>query len=175
MDAKLIGTQIAQLRKVKGMTQTELGDRLNISFQAVSKWERGETLPDTAILVALADVLQTTVDNILRGGMQAVPYRGKFTAKEMREGLLALKTMGERLGKEHMIYRYAIEGINAGMNTSIEDAFHDERIFECFMAEAMIFNLNAGKYIDPTDVKNSFKYEKYRDIVLEFCSRCGIK
>ena len=41
MDMNMVGNQIAYLRKEKGLTQTELGERLNLSFQAVSKWERG--------------------------------------------------------------------------------------------------------------------------------------
>ena len=46
IDTILVGKQIASLRKAKGLTQNQLGERLNISFQAVSKWERGEALPD---------------------------------------------------------------------------------------------------------------------------------
>ena len=65
MDMKRVGNQIALLRKSKGLTQSELGERLGISFQAVSKWERGVTLPDTAILVDLAQILETSVDYIL--------------------------------------------------------------------------------------------------------------
>ena len=70
MDTKLVGTQIAFLRKEKGLTQNDLGERLGVSFQAVSKWERGETLPDTAILPDLANALGTSVDFILSGGKQ---------------------------------------------------------------------------------------------------------
>ena len=42
------GEKIASLRKAKGMTQAELGAELNVTFQAVSKWERGESYPDFA-------------------------------------------------------------------------------------------------------------------------------
>ena len=62
MEIKTVGNQIAMLRKQKGLTQNDLGERLGVSFQAVSKWERGETLPDTAILLDMAEVLETTVD-----------------------------------------------------------------------------------------------------------------
>ena len=44
IDTILVGKQIASLRKAKGLTQNQLGERLNISFQAVSKWERGDSL-----------------------------------------------------------------------------------------------------------------------------------
>ena len=175
MDMNMVGAQIAMLRRQKGLTQNELGERLGVSFQAVSKWERGETLPDTAILLDLADVLETTVDHIPAGGTRTVSYRGKITVAQMKEGILALKHMGESLGKENILYLSAIDGINTKMNTNIEDAFVDERVLEGFIAEAIIQNLIAGKYIDVTDVKNRFVYEHFRDIVLSYCARCGIK
>ena len=175
MDSKLVGAQIAHLRKEKGLTQNDRGDRLGVSFQAVSKWERGETLPDTAILLDLARALETSVDFILTGGSQVLHYRGKFTVAQMSEGILSLKRMGELLGKDNALYRYAISGINEKMNTNIEDAFTDDRVLECFVAEAIIQNLMAGKYIDPTDVKNGFQHEHFRNIVLDYCARYGIK
>ena len=175
MDMKLVGQQIACLRKNKGLTQVDLGERLGVSFQAVSKWERGETLPDTAILLDLANALETSVDHILTGGRQVMHYRGKITVAQMTEGILSLKNMGELLGKENILYRYAVDGINEGMNGNIEDAFTDDRLLECYIAEAIIQNLIAGKYIDPTDVKNGFHHEHFRNIVLEHCQRYGIK
>lgn len=175
MDTKMVGAQIARLRKDKGLTQNDLGDRLGVSFQAVSKWERGETLPDTAILLDLANALETSVDFILTGGSQVLHYRGKFTVAQMSEGILSLKRMGELLGKDNALYRHAIAGINEKLNTNIEDAFTDDRVMECFIAEAIIQNLMAGKYIDPTEVKNGFKHEHFRNIVLDRCARYGIK
>ena len=175
MDSKMVGSQIARLRKEKGLTQNDLGDRLGVSFQAVSKWERGETLPDTAILLDLANALETSVDIILTGCSQVLRYRGKFTVSQMSEGVLALKHMGELLGKDNLLYRHAIDGINERMNTNIEDAFTDSRVLECFIAEAIIQNLMAGKYVDPTDVKNGFQHEHFRNIVLDHCVRHGIK
>ena len=41
INEKRVGEQIAALRKAKGLTQNQLGERLSVSFQAVSKWERG--------------------------------------------------------------------------------------------------------------------------------------
>ena len=175
MDMLKVGMQIAYLRKQKGLTQAELGARLNVTFQAVSKWERGETLPDTAVLPELARVLETTIDNILTYGEKAVEYTGRITVAQMEEGLLCLKRMGELLGEDNLIYRSAIKGIDETMNTTIEDAFTDQRIFEVFVAEAIIQNLAAGKYIDLTDVRSSFSYEKMRMIVLEYCEKHGIK
>lgn len=175
MDIKSVGSLISTLRKQKGLTQNELGERLGVSFQAVSKWERGETLPDTAILLDLADVLETTVDYILTGGCKVLNYKGKITVAQTADGINSLKHMGELLGKDNILYRHAIDGINTKMKTNIEDAFTDGRVFECFVAEAIIQNLIAGQYIDLTDVKNGFRHEHFRNIVLGYCEKYGIK
>ena len=53
------------LRKAKKYTQRKLADKLGVSHQAVSLWERGATMPDIAILPALAELLGTTTDKIL--------------------------------------------------------------------------------------------------------------
>jgi DNA-binding XRE family transcriptional regulator len=58
---------LINLRKEKGFTQSDLADKLDISFQAVSKWERGENLPDAYTLLALAKIYGITVDEILNG------------------------------------------------------------------------------------------------------------
>lgn len=56
------------LRKEKGLTQAELAERLGVTNKAVSKWETGEAMPETALLVPLARELGTTVDELLNGG-----------------------------------------------------------------------------------------------------------
>lgn len=175
MDKEKIGNQITALRKAKGLTQNDLGERLGVTFQSVSKWERGEALPDTAILPDLANVLGTTIDFILSGGEKTLTYKGKITVSDVSAGLKCLMQMGEFLGKQNTIYQYAVRGINEGMDTDIEEIFTNDYIYECFVAEAIIQNLKAGVYIDPTDVKNGFKYEHFRDIVLDHCGRYGIK
>lgn len=127
------------------------------------------------ILVDLAHILETSVDHILAGGRAMMNYRGKITVSDMKEGLLCLEKVGKLLGKDNLIYRCAIEGINEKMNTDIEECFKDERIFECFVAEAIIQNMQAGAYIDLTDVRNNFKSEHFRDIILNYAEKYGIK
>ena len=175
MDIKKIGEHIAALRKSKGLTQSELGERLGVSFQAVSKWERGETLPDITNLPDLANVLETTVDFILCGSEKVVEYKGKFSVVDMRKGLNCLKSCGEYLGADNLIYRAAIKGINTELNTDIEEAFQNDYIYEAFLAEVIIQNLIAGMYVDISDVKNNFRHEHFKNIVVEYCNKHGIK
>lgn len=120
-------------------------------------------------------MLETTVDFILCGSEKAVEYKGKISVSDMINGLKSLKSMGELIGKDNIIYRSAVNGINEAMNTDIEEAFSDDYAFEALVAEAVIQNLINGAYVDITDVKNSFKHEHFRKIVLDYCGRYGLK
>lgn len=60
-----IGQQIYKLRKEKGLSQEALADILNVSPQAISKWENAKALPETATLPLLAKALDTSIDSIL--------------------------------------------------------------------------------------------------------------
>ncbi|WP_051359464.1 helix-turn-helix domain-containing protein [Paucisalibacillus globulus] len=68
LNSQLIGSYISKLRKEQDLTQVELADKLNVSHQAVSKWEKGDSIPDVGTLVLLADEFNISVDGILNGG-----------------------------------------------------------------------------------------------------------
>lgn len=63
-----IGEKIAALRKTDGMTQSELGSKLNVTFQAVSKWERGESYPDFETVSKLAKLFNVPIGYFEKGG-----------------------------------------------------------------------------------------------------------
>ncbi len=60
-----LGGNIAAYRKHLGLTQAGLAEKLNYSDKAVSKWERGESMPDVLTLVQLADLFGVTVNDLL--------------------------------------------------------------------------------------------------------------
>nr|WP_288977662.1 helix-turn-helix domain-containing protein [uncultured Blautia sp.] len=65
---ELFGDRISFLRKLKGLTQAQLAEKLGISAQAVSKWESGLSCPDIMMLVPLADIFNVSTDMLLGGG-----------------------------------------------------------------------------------------------------------
>lgn len=75
-----IGLRIMHARKKKGMTQMELADRMGISFQAVSNWERGQSCPDIAKLFELSELFDVSIDELLGN-----PRAAKI-ASEVMEG-----------------------------------------------------------------------------------------
>lgn len=64
-DTNEIGRKISEFRKDSNMTQMELAERLNISFQAVSNWERGNSMPDISKLPELAELFGISIDELL--------------------------------------------------------------------------------------------------------------
>lgn len=112
-DTNAIGKRIASLRKRQDMTQMELADRMGVSFQAVSNWERGNSMPDIGRLQALADALDTTIDTllgdakaaevvegVLKDGGRAIMEEGKASADDVIEVAPILKpTQAKRLAE----------------------------------------------------------------------------
>lgn len=68
-----IGKRICALRKERGMKQEELAQRLDVSGQAVSKWENDQTCPDISLLPRLAEVFGVTTDYLLTGEQEQTP------------------------------------------------------------------------------------------------------
>ena len=90
-DMQKIGRKISALRKAQGLTQMELADKLGISFQAVSNWERGNTMPDISKLPDLAEIFSVSIEEILgdeRKG-KLVTEIAKGETKEIRPAELA--------------------------------------------------------------------------------------
>ena len=93
MDAVKTGGLIAQVRREKELTQRDLAERLHVSVQAVSKWERGRSCPDIALLEPLAGALELTVTELLSG------QRGEEPGEEaVRDSLrFGLSQLGSRI------------------------------------------------------------------------------
>lgn len=92
-DIKKIGEHIVALRKRKNMSQETLAEKLFVSRQAVSKWERGEALPDTENLIALSDLFSVSLDELIKGvsldekAIQPQEEIAPTTCREMQENM----------------------------------------------------------------------------------------
>ena len=83
-----IGSVIMHKRKALGYTQQTLADKLNVSFQAVSKWENGTNYPDMEMLPMIASVLETSIDSLLEYKSSVVSdYDKRYSAAEYYWGI----------------------------------------------------------------------------------------
>lgn len=97
-----VGRNIAELRRRCNMTQMELADKMGISFQAVSNWEWGNSMPDISKLPELAEVFGVTIDQLLgecskivesavKGDAKTYLENNEVTAEEIRKAAPILK------------------------------------------------------------------------------------
>ena len=85
MDQIKIGRFIAERRKLKDLTQSQLAEKLGITDRAVSKWETGRSLPDSSIMLELCEILEITVNDLLCGEVVTMDEYNKKMEKKMLE------------------------------------------------------------------------------------------
>lgn len=86
-----IGSNIAVQRKRAGLTQVGLAEKLNYSDKAVSKWERGESMPDVLTLMQLAELFEITVNDLLEDPNELPGNPGKLEKAMTQVSEKALK------------------------------------------------------------------------------------
>ena len=107
LDAKVFGAYIAAIRKEKGLTQSQIAEKIHVTDKAVSKWERGAGLPDINNIEALAEALDVSlteliqckkqedcfiktedVSNIIRAAFDILKYQKQMLYKRIVSGLI---------------------------------------------------------------------------------------
>jgi len=78
MDQLKVGAFIATKRKEHNLTQVQLAEKLGITDRAISKWERGKSLPDASIMLELCEILEITVNDLLCGEVVMDNYNEKI-------------------------------------------------------------------------------------------------
>ena len=77
MDQIKIGKFIAECRKNKNLTQAQLAEKLNVTDRAVSKWETGNAMPDSNIMLKLCSILGIDVNELLCGEMIDMEHKAE--------------------------------------------------------------------------------------------------
>ncbi len=117
-----IAENLKKLRHVRGNTQEDLARHLGISVQAVSKWERGDGMPDITLLPYIASYYDTTVDHLL--GCEVVRRAQdveEFEARELvlvnqgkrREGLALCREMQKKYPNDETVLRWLMHDLYA--------------------------------------------------------------
>lgn len=103
MDQVRIGKFIAQRRRDVGLTQMQLAEKLDITDRAVSKWETGRSLPDSAIMLELCDVLKITVNDLLCGEVVTMENYNKELENNLLEMVKEKEQADRRLLKMEVL------------------------------------------------------------------------
>jgi len=163
-----IGKYIKTKRIEKHLTQKDLAEILQISFQAVSKWETGTTLPDTSILLTLSDVLEVTVDQILNAGEFRKRMNKKINIEEIQESFNSLLKMKEVLGPNNGIYKSLMSGVMKDEHASFEDDLRNPEKMEILVAKSVVQLIIDGYQVSKEEIDNFFSTEEIREKVKKY-------
>ena len=115
---KTLGNKISENRKRKGLTQEELATQLNVSAQAVSKWENDLSIPDLPILIALADLFNLSLDDLIREQKQEVQVVEEEVRKPIEKMIMRVVVNSSEGNKVRINLPMSIVkvGLEMGMN-----------------------------------------------------------
>lgn len=128
------GLKLAQLRKNADMTQSDLAERLNVTRQAVSKYEIGDSFPDVTILVTMAEVFGVSVDELIGAGSPTAGEaailnslaQGKEPDTATLEDVASLAVWLKPSAVERLTVNLAKQGINVSRLMDIAVYLSDE-------------------------------------------------
>lgn len=96
-----LANNLTALRKTSGFTQNDISEKLYVSRQAVSKWERGESIPDVDTLVALSNMYNVTIDDLLKSDLTERPVMTETLSEQSFE---EVKSIHKKQLKENMLF-----------------------------------------------------------------------
>ena len=135
--AESFGQRFQRLRKAKGFTQEQIAERVNISYQAVSKWENDITSPVISILGELANILEVTVDELLG---RVDPSKVTLVEEPQRKEL------------KNMLLKIIVDSKN-GDKVNIKLPM---LIIKTFLDSGMPISINGNKSLESVDFKQIF-------------------
>ena len=149
MNKETFGQRFQRLRKQKGLTQEQIAEKVNISPQAVSKWENDLTAPDINILLELSEILGVTVD-ILLGKVNEVETTFSNEKPNYNKLLLKIKIISNDGDKVNINLPFSLIKVCVEKGLSMPSINGNEALKEINLNE--IFNLIEqgvlGKIVD---------------------------
>lgn len=137
--ADLMANQIKILRKAKGVTQEEMGMVLGLSYQAISKWENGTTIPDVQMIPKIAEYFGISIDELFGYKLNALTNKERFIQFMKNNRILCLKECELKNGGTAEYY------VNTeNFNTNSQIAKIGEYFADCIRENHLEFDTLAG-------------------------------
>ena len=154
-----IADRLVKLRKKHGLSQEELADKLGISRQAVSKWERAESSPDTDNLICLAKLYGVSLDELLDSVRKLLKDNGTFAMVHRTERLLDILEVFRKYGIEPKRIRFVYPKKNStsSLTVLIEGKKSKKKGALKILPPLYVHNLN-GSYTK--EILRIFNYKK---------------
>lgn len=167
MDVTAIGAYISLLRRQRGLSQRELATRLSVSYQAVSKWENGENLPDASLLLPLAEALRTTADALLSAGRARL--RQPIDLNALQSDIAALSTAVNAFGEDFAVSGAIADALQS-MGASLTNADGRERL----LTEAILHQLLFGETISDAAIDAAVQDDACRERIRKCRRDCAL-
>jgi transcriptional regulator with XRE-family HTH domain len=157
-DTKKFGAYISRLRKKADMTQSELGERLNLTRQAISKYECGDSFPEISILILIANIFNITLDELIGSGnpteKEAALLEGAAVGQDLfgtlgRESIYDIVNIAPLL-KPSLLDKMAVglakQGIDISSIVSLAEYMNDETVVK--LLETATFDTLSEKLLE---------------------------
>ena len=172
-----IANKLVELRKKNGLSQEELADKLGLSRQAVSKWERAESSPDTDNLICLAKLYNVSLDDLLNTDETLEEISREVKEKEEEKSRIEKETNEKNEAEEKRRKRFnLIEGILSGSLALIATIIYFAVSFSDPDQFSKLWIVYFGIIIIPSIVKaiKNRRFCQFNYAVLVTCAFLGI-
>ena len=167
-----VGQRIRSLRQEFGFTQTELAGKISVTFQAVSKWEKGKAAPDISTLPLLSDLFGVSIDYLVRGREFSGQSNRKHWAVSYLNGLI--KPVRLSLGEESRLLKiiqfYKKDLVKECLQIAFEEFAQEDHPGEHRFTISMIFirlqSTLRERALAPAQRKTN-------EIIAEYCTKTG--
>jgi transcriptional regulator with XRE-family HTH domain len=152
---KTLAENIYNFRKKSGLTQEDLADKLNISFQAVSKWENGQTAPDISLLPVIAQIFNVNIDTLFGIKLninEKTDFLGNWNDDNTIRGIILKGREVLAIHEDLSKFSFNIEGeaLNITSNCNVKCVNVEGNVNACnnVACDKVGGNANAGNNID---------------------------
>lgn len=151
---KTIGEKINTLRKQRNMTQDELAEKMGVSSQAVSKWEKDMSIPDLPVLIELSDFFHVSLDELVKEKEDSVQLIPEGQRKDIDEMLLRVNVHTVKGDKVRVNLPLALVKIASQMDMQMLQ-FKGSEVLKSLDLKAIVAMIESGVVGKIVEVESS--------------------
>lgn len=151
---KTIGEKINELRKQRNMTQDELAEKMGVSSQAVSKWEKDLSIPDLPVLMELSDFFHISLDDLVKEKEDSVQLVPEGQRKDINEMLLRVNVHTVKGDKVRVNLPLALVKIASQMDMEMLQ-FKGSEVLKTLDLKAIVAMIESGVVGKIVEVESS--------------------
>ena len=145
------GGYLSRLRKERDMTQSELAEKLNVTRQAVSKYETGDSFPDVSVLVTIANIFEVPLDELIRSGEPTVGEAAILSTAARNEPTALAQNIEDIRGVAPLLNPSILEAASVGLAKRGIDVTHIVELSQFLNDRTVIAMLENATEVEASD------------------------